>query len=60
MFRVSAILGAVVADAASLPLDWIYDDAKMKVHTLWGGITQIDIPHPPAPDMMVLSWVFLK
>lgn len=28
--RVSAILGAVVADAASLPLDWIYDDAKMK------------------------------
>jgi len=28
--RVSAILGAVVADSASLNLDWIYDDQKMK------------------------------
>jgi len=28
--KISSILGAVVADAASLPLEWIYDDAKMK------------------------------
>jgi len=28
--RVSAVLGAVVADAASLPLQWIYKDATMQ------------------------------
>jgi len=28
--KMSAIIGAVVADAASLPLQWIYDDKKMK------------------------------
>ena len=29
--RISSIIGAVVADAASLPLEWIYKDATMKV-----------------------------
>jgi len=28
--KMSAIIGAAVADAASLPLQWIYDDKKMK------------------------------
>jgi len=28
--RISAIIGAVVADAASLPLEWIYKDETMK------------------------------
>jgi len=28
--KMSAVIGAVVADAASLPLQWIYDDKKMK------------------------------
>jgi len=28
--KVAAILGAIVADAASLPLEWIYKDDKMK------------------------------
>jgi len=28
--RISSIIGAVVADAASLPLEWIYKDATMK------------------------------
>ena len=31
--RISSIIGAVVADAASLPLEWIYKDATMKVET---------------------------
>ena len=30
--RISSIVGAVVADAASLPLEWIYKDATMKVN----------------------------
>jgi hypothetical protein len=29
--RVSALIGAVVADAASLPLEWIYKPETMKV-----------------------------
>ena len=29
--KVSAVLGAIVADVASLPLEWIYKDDKMKV-----------------------------
>jgi len=28
--KISSIIGAVVADAASLPLEWIYQDDKMK------------------------------
>ncbi|XP_023325893.1 crystallin J1A [Eurytemora carolleeae] len=28
--RVSAVLGSIVADAASLPLEWIYKDSTMK------------------------------
>jgi hypothetical protein len=28
--RISALIGAVVADSASLPLEWIYKDADMK------------------------------
>ena len=30
--RISSIVGAVVADSASLPLEWIYKDATMKVY----------------------------
>ena len=29
--KVAVVLGALVADAASLPLEWIYKDDKMKV-----------------------------
>ena len=36
--RISSIIGAVVADAASLPLEWIYKDATMKVETGCGLI----------------------
>ena len=32
--KVSAVLGAIVADAASLPLEWIYKDDKMKVYII--------------------------
>ena len=32
--RISSIIGAVVADAASLPLEWIYKDATMKVNII--------------------------
>lgn len=28
--KMSVVIGAIVADAASLPLQWIYDDKKMK------------------------------
>jgi len=34
--RVSAVLGSIVADAASLPLEWIYKDSTMKVAALKG------------------------
>ena len=30
--KVAVVLGALVADAASLPLEWIYKDDKMKVN----------------------------
>ena len=36
MSRVSAVLGSIVADAASLPLEWIYKDSTMKVTALKG------------------------
>ena len=27
--KIASVLGAVVADAASVPLEWIYDEAKL-------------------------------
>ena len=41
MSRVSAVLGSIVADAASLPLEWIYKDSTMKVTALKGVFAKI-------------------
>ena len=44
--KMAAVIGAVVADAASLPLQWIYDD-KVRGE---GGVC----------DGMMMTWVFYR